>query len=313
MWLVGAGEIAQEYAKVLLTLDRSFEVVGRGQRSASMFSKALKKKVHVGGIGAALKTFEAPDQAIVAVGIEELASTAKLLLEAGTKRILLEKPGGVNLAEIKDLQKIAAQKKAEVFVAYNRRFFGSVVKAREIIKADGGVRSAAFEITEWSHIIKKLPLSSSIKQMWFVANTSHVVDLVFHFIGPPKNWSHFVDDPVDWHQTGSRFAGAGVSQKGAFFNYFGDWQASGRWGVEIMTKKSRLIFRPMEELSVVSIGSVEAAPVVLDNHPDVLFKPGFLLQTKAFIEDNPEHLCTINEQILNMSIYADMAGYSWNA
>ena len=30
-------------------------------------------------------------------------------------------------------------------------------------------------------------LSSSIKQMWFVANTSHVVDLVFHFIGP-KNW-----------------------------------------------------------------------------------------------------------------------------
>ena len=37
LWLIGAGQMAQDYAKVLNALDARFEVIGRGVYSASNF------------------------------------------------------------------------------------------------------------------------------------------------------------------------------------------------------------------------------------------------------------------------------------
>ena len=42
IWLIGAGGIAEEYAKVLKALGKDFIVIGRGEKSASVF------KEHVG-------------------------------------------------------------------------------------------------------------------------------------------------------------------------------------------------------------------------------------------------------------------------
>ena len=36
-------------------------------------------------------------------------------------------------------------------------------------------------------------------------------------------------------------AGAGVTENGALFSYHANWEAPGRWSVEIMTKKRRLM------------------------------------------------------------------------
>ena len=37
LWLIGAGQMAQDYAQVLKALDVQFEVIGRGTNSASKF------------------------------------------------------------------------------------------------------------------------------------------------------------------------------------------------------------------------------------------------------------------------------------
>ena len=49
--------------------------------------------MQTGGLAQALSADKAPDTAIVAVGVEQLAPTTKQLIQSGTRRILLEKPG----------------------------------------------------------------------------------------------------------------------------------------------------------------------------------------------------------------------------
>ena len=71
--------------------------------------------------------------AIVAVGVENLASVSMQLLQYGINKILIEKPAGIFFKEITDLVKLANNNKASVFVAYNRRFYASSQKAKEII------------------------------------------------------------------------------------------------------------------------------------------------------------------------------------
>ena len=308
MWLVGAGIMAQGYAKVLTALDVDFTTIGRGRASADEFEAATGKSVELGGLDLALSKSQAPDQAIVAVGIDVLMATTAALMEAGTRNILVEKPAGLSLDEIERLESIRKATGARVLLGYNRRFYSAVRVARQMIEEDGGVSSAHFEITEWGHRIGPSDIVPNVKQRWFLGNTSHVVDLAFYLIGNPTEWHSMVDAPVDWHSAGSRFSGSGKTDRDAFFSYFGDWQAPGRWGLEFLTRKRRLILRPMEVLQV-TLGSVEAELIETDEAPEAEFKPGLYFQTKAFLAEDDQCFCSLTEQSLNAKLYSQMAGY----
>ena len=182
IWLIGAGYMAVEYAKVLQGMNIPFKVVGRGIKSAMNFEKKTGLAVQTGGVNHFLEqTKELPFAAIVAVSVENLATPTLLLLKKGVKHILVEKPAGLNLEELEELNREVKKQKADVFVAYNRRFYTSTLKAKEIINEDGGVTSFNFEFTEWSHIIKDLKKLDIVKNKWFLANSTHVVDLAFFF------------------------------------------------------------------------------------------------------------------------------------
>ena len=90
-WLVGSGPMSVEYSKVLQVLNLPFIVIGRGEKSAKKFYDATNINVMTGGIETALLKMKPPETAIIAVGVDELSNIAKLLINAGTKRILLEK------------------------------------------------------------------------------------------------------------------------------------------------------------------------------------------------------------------------------
>lgn len=310
IWLIGAGPMAQDYATVFEALQQPFAVIGRSESSALAFEEKTGHSVTRGGLDCALRKSEVPDMAIVAVGVEQLASTTEALIRAGTKRILLEKPGGLNLAEIDSLDQCAVEYGAEVLIAYNRRFYGSVEQARQFIDEDGGVLSAQFEFTEWSHVIAPLQKASGVKAHWALGNSSHVIDLAFHLIGMPADWRSWNAGSIDWHPSSARFAGAGVTEKGVMFSYLSDWQAPGRWGLEIMTRKRRLILRPMEQLQFTKLGSVAVEPVEATNTLDKDFKPGLYRQTKAFLAGDDALFCTLSEQVRNARIYSQMAGYA---
>ena len=310
IWLVGAGYMAKEYAKVLVGLKSQFVVIGRGKDTAAEFERMTKIPVTTGGIAKYMESNRAPPKrAVVAVDAQYLFETARSLLNSGIKAILLEKPGSLTIKDITELHGLASEKKARVFVAYNRRFYASVLKAKEIIEEDGGCTSFIFEFTEWSHQVKDSNKSPEEKAKWFVANSTHVVDLAFYLGGPPKTIECFSSGGLDWHPSASIFSGSGVSDSGALFSYCANWEAPGRWGVEVLTRKHRLILRPLEELQVQNLGSLEVKKMVLDDELDRSYKPGLYKETTSFLNGAYGNLKPLADQVRDMKLYYKMANY----
>lgn len=306
IWIIGASDISSEYCRVLTAQKRKFEVIGRSEKSALLFEEKTGIKPVVGGIDCYLETKpEIPTHVIVAVGVELLCNTAQSLIKYGVKNILLEKPGGLNLEEMQETAKKAEDAKANVFVAYNRRFYSSVFKAQDIIKEDGGVTSFNFEFTEWSHTIHPDHRTIELFNNWMLANSTHVIDTAFFLGGAPKEMSCFKagEGNIDWHPSGCIYSGAGLSESGALFSYQANWQAPGRWTIEILTRKHRLYFKPMETLQIQNIGSVRVDPIDINDMLDKEYKAGFYLQTDAFLKGDYRKLCSINQQLQHMVIY----------
>jgi predicted dehydrogenase len=302
--LVGTGNMAREYAKVLKALKKNFLTVGRGEENALIFEKVTGRKAVTGGLEKWLKVIKnkIPPIAIIATNEEQLGSTARLIAQRGARLILIEKPGGMNLGDIVKTQKTAMKTGAKVFIAYNRRFYASVQKTQKLIREDGKVLSFNFEFTEWSHKITRNKKPMAVKKIWLLANSSHVIDLAFFLGGKPETIKCFTSGGLDWHPNASMYTGAGVSQTGALFSYHANWESAGRWGVEILTPKRKLILRPLEKLSVQNRDSLIVEDVFLNDKLDIDFKPGLYLQVKSFLNSKAD-LPTIQEQIENVKYY----------
>ena len=311
VWIIGAGVMSAEYIDVLNELNIPFKVIGRGVESAEVCRNKYKCEVISGGLSEYLSTKpEVCTHAIVAVDVDLLCETTINLLEYNVKNILTEKPAGLDEKEIEHISKFTIKKEANVLIAYNRRFFASVNKAKEIIDKDGGVLSFNFEFTEWSHIIEALDESEKIKAKYILANSSHVIDLAFYLGGKPKEIATFSSGALTWHPSSSIFAGAGISDNGALFSYQANWESAGRWSVEILTKENRLILRPMEKLQIQKRGTIAQCFVEdIDYTFDDKYKAGLYLQVQNFFNNNFENMSNISEQLGMVDIYNKIANY----
>ncbi len=311
VWLIGSGTMAVAYAAVLKELAVDLTVVGRGTASADAFTQATGLKVVRGGVQQALAAAPVmPDAAIVAVGVEVLFETARALVAAGVKSILIEKPGALYQDQLIALRDLALRLGSDVRIGYNRRHFASTSQALAMAQADGGFTSCTFEFTEWGHEIETLVKGEGVKERWLLSNSSHVIDLVFFLIGRPQKLNTQVSGSLAWHPSGSRFVGSGESTRGIPFSYHANWDAPGRWGVELLSRNYRYIFRPMEALHVMRRGSVASEAVPLDNALDLQFKPGLMRQTCDFLEGRRVQICSLDEQLLVWEDYCRIAGYA---
>lgn len=298
--LVGCGYMGIEYAKVLVGLDYNFITIGKGEYGVKKFKELFpKNNVISGGLAQYISEHNPiPDAAIVAVNVEFLKETTALLINWGVKNILLEKPGGIDIHEINELSDLAAKMKVNVFLAYNRRFYASTLFAKKQILEDGGITSFCFEFTEWSHVIEKLDKPLDVKDSWFLSNSSHVVDLAFYLGGEPEKMSCYLagKGDLEWHKRASRFAGAGITKNDVLFSYQANWNAPGRWVVEMLTSKRRFLFKPMETLQSQKIGSILMENVEIDDNLDKIYKPGLFLETKCFLEGDFKEFSNIHQQ-----------------
>lgn len=310
--LIGPGYMGREYCKVLLAQGYDPVVIGRGKESASRFTEETGVCVEWLDLQLALKEIgEMPEYAIVASIEESQADNTVTLVKAGVKNILLEKPGGMFISDLEKVSKIATEYNANVYIAYNRRFYASTDRALQIIAEDGGVRDAVFEITEWNEIIGNAVKnrSTAIKEEILSSNSSHVIDLFMFFCGEPVDYECYVkSDPLlTWHKTGCIYTGAGITNKDILFSYHADWNAPGRWGLELLTLKHRIIFKPMEQLKIQNINSVEINDVDIDDDLDKRFKPGLYKQVESFLNDiDDKKKITVHTQVEHMKFYADM-------
>jgi predicted dehydrogenase len=129
--IVGCGFVGEKRAAAIaklghlmvLTVDRSKDraislAEHLGARSAADFRAAVEA--------------EDVDAVVVATPHAELSAIATACLDAG-KHVLVEKPGGRNLAEVSAVAKAAVAAGRVAKVGYNHRFHPAVLKAREIV------------------------------------------------------------------------------------------------------------------------------------------------------------------------------------
>jgi predicted dehydrogenase len=310
LWLIGTGSMARAYLAVLQHLQQPIQVIGRSTDSCSAFSKATGTKVQSGGIAHWLKTKPPmPSAVIVAVNITELFIVCQQLLQAGVKKILLEKPGALYQFQLDELEQLSVVKGATVVIAYNRRFFAAVQAAKHAVEQDGGLLSCNFELTEWADSVRILPISPEVKQRWVVANTAHVIDTVFYLTGEPTQLECQTAGELDWHPSMAMLAGCGVTNLGVLLSYHGNWNSAGRWSIELNTANRKLILRPMEQLSEQLLGSMTQHVLPIGLQHDSEFKPGLLQQVNAFLQNQLTEFCDLTMQRKRLAWYEKMANY----
>jgi predicted dehydrogenase len=310
VWLVGAGPMGEAHSAVMVELGMDFTIVGQGRQRAEALALQCDRPWECGGIAAAADKIGFPDVAVVALPVDRLASAALELVRGGTRRILLEKPGGLDLAELSELDRSASAVGAEIFIAYNRRFMASTAEVRRRLSRSGSASSMIFEFTE---IGARIPVTTpaSIKARWALANSSHVIDLAFHLCGEPRSieTDHGGARELDWHPSASYFRGFGTTTAGTAFSYHADWRGPGRWALEVVLPAERLILRPLETLQSVKAGRFEPDLEVLDTEVDRTFKPGLLGQMAAFMDDRVG-LLSLSDHVIRLRSYAmRMWGY----
>ncbi len=306
--LIGSGLMSSAYANILKNLGVNFTVHGRGKVSAAQFERLNGIKPVLEKISDYYKDKNLPKSAIVAVSNDQLSKVTLELISMGIKNILVEKPGGINQCQLQNLLYEANKKGIKVFIGLNRRFYASIEKAKEIINEDGGVLSCNFQFTEWFEQFRH-EFSEEVCKTWLVSNAIHVLDTFIYLCGVPLEYSSYRGLGIDLHESGSIFVGSGVTSNNVFFSYHSNWQGPGRWSLEIITKKNKIILCPMEELSVVKKFSFEVVKVDIENIIDKEFKPGLYKQTKSFLEEDFTRHCSLEEQIRNFKFYYEVAGY----
>lgn len=307
--VVGTGPMAIDYVSVLKYIKCNLTVIGRGETSAENFKNKTGITPITGGIKNFLtKTSLSLDtSAIIATGTEALLPTTLLLLKAGVNTILVEKPAAISIEELIENEDELSPYLDKIFIAYNRRFYASVLEAQKLIEEDGGLKSMHFEFTEWAHKIEPLKKAAGVKENWFFANSTHVVDLAFYLAGKPSNWSTFSQSgELKWHPK-TNFSGAGITDKNVVFSYISNWESAGRWAIELLTFKRRIYLKPMEKIAVQQKGSIQVVQHDIDFSLDEKFKPGLYKQVQAFVSGNEDCLLNMKDHINNTkTIYSDI-------
>lgn len=305
--LIGTGRMARTYAPVLRALEVHAVAVGRSEEGVRAFAEETGMEAHAGGFARWSRTHSPPSHAIIAVDADKLAPIALATLKWGVRSILLEKPAGLTRGEILTLKRAAARYKAKVWVAYNRRYYGAVREAKRLIDEDDGATSYYFEFNErltQKEAIHRLGIPRAVEDHWFIANSTHVVDLAFYLGGTPHKLEGFCASGPLWAPHPTFFAGSGITKTLAPFAYQSNWELAGPWRVEVATRSRKLVLDPVETLRIEENGKERT---FAGDELDARFKPGIYAQVQSFLAGKSE-LPTLEEHSEQFHWYEQMVG-----
>jgi predicted dehydrogenase len=301
--VAGAGPMAGEHVRALLAHGVSREhIIVAARRVHQAEHLAAVYGVRAGALGQV-----SASTAIVAVTEDALVPVARALLARGATRMLIEKPGALSSDELRELVSHDG-----IFVAYNRRFYTSVVRARQLVEQDGGAIAATFDFTEIERLVladaKRRNLPEAVLQRWGLANSLHVIDLAFFLAGDPVELTTERSGSLPWHAAGARFSGSGTTDRDGVFSYLASWDGAGRWNVEVTTRARRLFLQPLEQLREQLRGSFESLPLVVTAATDGV-KPGLAGQLAAFLDGDTRSLCGVAAAVGRLELAERMLGY----
>lgn len=294
--------MALEHTKAALELkyDNVF-LIGRSQKSFEKyfadFDSNAKLTLLSGGLDSWFQStyFDPSILHINAVAIEALKEITLELVKNKVQKILLEKPGAVEIEELQELKDSSERYRTRIFIGYNRRHYASIRKLKEILSKQE-VSSFEFEFTEWIDRINPKDYSESALSNWIKSNSAHVIDTAFYLAGgmPTKlNAISSGEKEITWHPQASIFIGCGMVGN-IPFSYNSDWTSQGRWKIYFRTAEGKYILEPMEKLSFTPKNSVNTQEVSIDEENS---KPGLVHQIRMLENNCYSEFCSIDDQI----------------
>ena len=306
--IVGTGPMGAAHAQAIEHLGMLPQVVGRSEQSAVRFSSRFGLSAQGIGLEQYLESGNLPSHAIVAVPIPELAAVTTTLLEAGIMNILVEKPGALSSAVLSRVMDLANANRANVWVAYNRRFLCSTSLLLALLEECGGPARIECEFNERLGELRELGHPRAVLERWLLANSSHVLDLAIFLGGFPALLSNSPQGELSWHPSASNFSAAGKTKNGSELIFRANWDQEGSWSLRISAGERTFEMRPLEELYEIVPENHERKqlPLPLTEEP---YKPGLIEQARHFLSNDNAKLCSVGEQIRNMQLYEAIGGY----
>ncbi|MBI5332502.1 MAG: Gfo/Idh/MocA family oxidoreductase [Candidatus Aenigmarchaeota archaeon] len=295
---IGCGKIANFHADVIYGMNHSISAVCARKDSPNIMGFTQKYKIK--------KTYdswqemlrkERPDAVIVAVSWDQTENIIEDVIKSGLP-CLVEKPVALSS---KKLQKIINNTKKfskNVIVGYNRRFYEFIPKIREALKTKDLI-SIELNMPEAASFITKNHSSDVVDNM-LVFMSSHWLDLLMHLIGDVK--------VVKIYRKHSKNDNTFRSYNGLLYSIVynapihlqSNFNAPSQMSITFNFKDVIYKLCPIEMLSIYSgMDCIEPddkvklrryVPRIKEAYQaDALYKPGFYLQIKNFIETCVEH------------------------
>ena len=300
--ILGSGYMAKEYIKVISELQYEIVIISKSKRNFNYFKSNYDNVslYSTSEISTYNKIrFSDFSFAINCVSIEKLFETTKEIIQLGVKKVLIEKPGTLSVSDLDKLIEIKNFKKANVYIALNRRFYASTIFLKNILKSST-VSSATFDFTEWIKSIELNNYSNKSLNNWLYCNSIHVIDLFFYILGNYKEMTSKVlgVNKLNWHSTSSIFFGTGILENDIPFSYKSDWNGPGRWAIEIVTKKEKYILSPLEKVQELGLDDFIIRQPNIDYEDDLKYKPGLKKMIFAFIKNDFAEFNSLEDQKL---------------
>jgi len=247
--LVGAGWMARQYAIALSKMKiKDVTIVSQSQEKAIQLGKEFNFQSMGGGIEKNISGLKKMDLVIIATPVNFLLQAANLAIQAGQDNIMIEKPGSLYYKELISFSdKLQNQ---NVKVAYNRLYYTNFHKLKELVLKDGGISSCRYTFTERVHTFNFDKADADTYSRCGIGNSLHVISMAHELIGMPKEISTYQFGKFEWHPSGAIFVGSGITENNIPFSYHADWNSSGGWGIEVMTKENAYRLIPLEDLFV---------------------------------------------------------------
>ena len=242
-----------ELADAISTADfsgRTASIVGYGNMGKQYAGLSGCERTSITDKGFELLEWQpGPDElVIIALPIEKLKPAALHLAALGYRNMLIEKPVSLRSVEISNLAEELTRYGVNAVCAYNRMAYPSLCEVRARVAEEGGATSCTYGLTEILQPDWPNRFSSDVLARWGIANSLHVISMVYGLTGMPENYECHQGGGLDWHRSGSVFVGTGNTDMGVPFSYHADWEAPDRWWIEVYTRASAYRLCPLESL-----------------------------------------------------------------
>ena len=300
--IIGAGYMAREHIRafqdipgVVITglYSRTLE---RGIQLANEFNIALVcNSIH--------DLYERTNSDLVVVSVPEL-STEQVLKECFNYpwQVLAEKPIGYNLQQAEELAEHAASKNRNVYVALNRRHYGSTKAMLNGLKVDDGTRFIKIQDQESPRLALAAGQPALVVQNWMYANSIHLIDF-FTILGRGNITEIVPIIPWNGYKPSTVITKI-VFDSGDVGLYEAVWDAPGPWAVSVSTESVRWELRPIEVAAYQQYGQ-RISQQVPASQWDENFKPGLRRQAELAVEcvlGEVNELPTINDSLKTMRL-----------